>query len=149
MPGRLRKYPSQAEPPSPRRGGTVAEFPTTLAAARAAREHGLLVVAGAPNLVRGGSHAGNVSASELIAHGLADVLASDYLPQTMLAAIAVLTRSGLADLPAATALVTSGPAAVAGLTDRGALAPGLRASMVLVDGLSGWPRVRAVLDPAA
>jgi alpha-D-ribose 1-methylphosphonate 5-triphosphate diphosphatase len=126
------------------RGGTVAEFPTTLAAARAARERGLLVVAGAPNAVRGGSHAGNVSARELVAHGLVDALASDYLPSSLLAAVHVLVEAGVTGLPRAVALVTAGPAAAAGLADRGVLAVGARADLVLAD-VTVVPQVRAVL----
>jgi alpha-D-ribose 1-methylphosphonate 5-triphosphate diphosphatase len=64
-------------------GATLAEFPTTLEAARAARAHGLRVVAGAPNLVRGGSHSGNVSVHEIAAVGLVDILSSDYVPTSL------------------------------------------------------------------
>lgn len=103
------------------RGGRVAEFPTTIEAARAAQDHGLLAVAGAPNVVRGGSHAGNVSAAALVAEGLIDALATDYLPSALLPAALGLVRSGLATLPQAVALITSGPAACVGLVDRGAL----------------------------
>lgn len=131
------------------RGGTVAEFPTTLEAARAARAHGLLVVAGAPNVVRGASHTANVSARELVAHGLVDALASDYVPATMVAAVEILVREGLADLPGAVRLVTAGPAAAAGLADRGALAPGARADLVLVRRQGRWPGVTAVLRAAS
>ncbi|MFD2024544.1 alpha-D-ribose 1-methylphosphonate 5-triphosphate diphosphatase [Promicromonospora aerolata] len=127
------------------RGGVVAEFPTTVEAARAARAHGLAVVAGAPNAVRGGSHTANVSARELVALGLVDALASDYVPATLLAAIEVLVREGLADLPRAVALVTSGPARAAGLDDRGSLTPGARADVVLVRTLGRWPSVVATL----
>jgi alpha-D-ribose 1-methylphosphonate 5-triphosphate diphosphatase len=127
------------------RGGSVAEFPTTVEAARAARAHGLAIVAGAPNAVRGGSHTANVSARELVALGLVDALASDYVPATLLAAIEVLVREGLADLPRAVDLVTSGPARAAGLTDRGSLVPGARADVVLVRTTGRWPSVVATL----
>ncbi|ANC30463.1 Alpha-D-ribose 1-methylphosphonate 5-triphosphate diphosphatase [Isoptericola dokdonensis DS-3] len=127
------------------RGGTVAEFPTTLEAARAAREHGLSVVAGGPNAVRGSSHTANVSARELVAHGLVDALASDYVPSSLLMAVEVLVREGLTDLPGAVRLVTSGPARAAGLHDRGALVPGARADVVLVRRSNRWPTVAAVL----
>ncbi|GAA2777802.1 alpha-D-ribose 1-methylphosphonate 5-triphosphate diphosphatase [Saccharopolyspora taberi] len=129
------------------RGGAVAEFPTTLAAATAAREHGMPVVAGAPNVLRGHSHSGNVSARELVDRGLVTALASDYLPSGLLAA-AFLLADGIG-LPAAASLVTAGPAAVAGLADRGRLEPGLRADLVLVEPGSPWPRVRSVLGGAA
>ena len=127
------------------RGGRVAEFPTTLAAARAARDLGLLVVAGAPNVVRGGSHAGNVSAAALVADGLVDALASDYLPWSLLSASVHLAASGLLPLPRAVGLVTGGPAACVGLADRGALAPGLRADLLLADLAGTRPRVLSVL----
>lgn len=130
------------------RGGAIAEFPTTVEAARAARAHGLAIVAGAPNAVRGSSHTANVSARELVALGLVDALASDYVPATMLAAVEVLVREGLADLPRAVSLVTSGPARAAGLTDRGSLVPGARADVVLVRTVGRWPAVVATLRAA-
>ncbi|MEU5853348.1 alpha-D-ribose 1-methylphosphonate 5-triphosphate diphosphatase [Saccharopolyspora shandongensis] len=129
------------------RGGAVAEFPTTMAAAVAAREHGLPVVAGAPNVLRGHSHNGNVSARELASRGLVTALASDYLPSGLLAAVFGL--AGELGLPAAIALVTSGPAAVAGFADRGRLEPGLRADLALVEPGPKWPLVRSVLSGGA
>jgi alpha-D-ribose 1-methylphosphonate 5-triphosphate diphosphatase len=125
------------------RGGTVAEFPTTVDAARAARELGLSVVMGAPNVMRGESHSGNVPAAALAELGLVDALASDYLPSGLLAGAFTLARSGLATLPAAIGLVTYGAAAAAGLPDRGRLAAGLRADLALVDDAGAWPVVRA------
>jgi alpha-D-ribose 1-methylphosphonate 5-triphosphate diphosphatase len=121
------------------RGCTVAEFPTTLDAARAARDRGMLVVAGAPNVVRGGSHTGNVSAAELVVAGVADSLASDYLPSSMLPAAVRLVRDGVLSLPHAVRLITSGPAACVGLCDRGALTEGFRADLVLTDLSKTWP----------
>ncbi|MFI6426836.1 amidohydrolase family protein [Promicromonospora sp. NPDC050880] len=126
----------------------AAEFPTTVVAARAAREHGLAVVAGAPNAVRGSSHTANVSARELVALGLVDALASDYVPATMMAAVALLVDERLADLPRAVGLVTSGPARVAGLTDRGSLTVGARADVVLVRWSGRWPAVAATARAA-
>ncbi|WP_454042349.1 alpha-D-ribose 1-methylphosphonate 5-triphosphate diphosphatase [Cellulosimicrobium sp. Marseille-Q8652] len=127
------------------RGGAVAEFPTTVVAARAARAAGLSVVAGAPNVVRGASHTANVSARELVSLGLVDALASDYVPASMLAAVDVVVREGLASLPGAVSLVTSGPARAAGLVDRGALVPGARADLVLARARGGWLSVVATL----
>ncbi|SKC62199.1 alpha-D-ribose 1-methylphosphonate 5-triphosphate diphosphatase [Krasilnikoviella flava] len=127
------------------RGGAVAEFPTTVEAALAAREHGLHVVAGGPNAVRGSSHAANVSARELVARGLVDALASDYVPSSLLTAVEVLVREGLTDLPGAVRLVTSGPARTAGLHDRGTLEPGARADVLLVRRAGRWPTVVAAL----
>ena len=120
----------------------VAEFPTTLEAATAARDHGLLIVAGAPNVLRGGSHSGNVSAAELVQHGLVDGLSSDYMPFTMIGAAFHLARSGRTDLPAAVRLVTDGAAQVAGLADRGRLEVGMRADLALATVDAGWPTVR-------
>lgn len=126
------------------RGVAVAEFPTTLEAARAAASSGLLVVAGAPNVLRGGSHSGNVAARDLIAADLVDGLSSDYLPSSLLAAVLRLASDGVVPLPRAVSLVTSGPAAVAGLADRGALIPGLRGDVIAVTVDRGWPTVRLV-----
>jgi alpha-D-ribose 1-methylphosphonate 5-triphosphate diphosphatase len=130
------------------RGGSVAEFPTTVDAARAARDLGLPVVMGAPNVMRGESHSGNVSAAELVGLGLVTALASDYLPSGLLAGSITLARSGLATLPAAIGLVTSGAAAAAGLSDRGRLAAGQRADLALVDDAGSWPVVRATFRAA-
>ncbi|MQA03981.1 MAG: alpha-D-ribose 1-methylphosphonate 5-triphosphate diphosphatase [Streptosporangiales bacterium] len=124
-------------------GVAVAEFPTTLAAAHAAREYGLLVVAGAPNVLRGGSHSGNVAAADLIAEGLVDGLSSDYMPFSMIGAAFRLARDGRAPLPVAVGLVTRGAARVAGLADRGRLEVGARADLVLVTEDAGWPTVRS------
>ena len=112
---------------------SIAEFPTTFEAARRAKELGLRTVCGAPNVMRGRSHSGNVSARDLIAERLCDGLASDYLPSTMLGAVAVLVHENVCDLPTAVALVTSGPAATVGLSDRGSLAVGHLADLVLAE----------------
>ena len=125
------------------RGGSVAEFPTTADAARAARDSGMPVVMGAPNVLRGESHSGNVSAAELVGLGLVTALASDYLPSGLLASAFALARNGLVTLAAGIGLVTSGAAAAAGLPDRGRLTPGLRADLALVDDSASWPVVRA------
>lgn len=126
------------------RGGAVAEFPTTVEAAAAARDRGFPVVMGAPNVLRGSSHSGNVSAAELISRGLVTGLASDYLPSALLAACFRIVAEQIASLPEAVRLITAGPAAVAGLTDRGALLAGHRADLVLI-GDGQWPAVRSVL----
>jgi alpha-D-ribose 1-methylphosphonate 5-triphosphate diphosphatase len=124
------------------RGGSVAEFPTTVEAAQAARDLGFPIVMGAPNVMRGESHSGNVSATSLVELGLVDALASDYLPSGLLAGAFTLARAGVAALPAAIGLVTGGAAAAAGLSDRGRLVPGLRADLALVDDAAAWPVVR-------
>lgn len=132
-------------------GVSIAEFPTTVDAAALARERGLRVVCGAPNALRGESHSGNVSARELIALGLCDSLASDYLPSTLLGAVAGLVHSGVCDLPAAISLVTAGPAATVGLDDRGRLEPGHRGDLIVFDLHGALPTVRLVAsqEPAA
>jgi alpha-D-ribose 1-methylphosphonate 5-triphosphate diphosphatase len=110
-------------------GITISEFPVRLAAARAAKALGMAVIAGAPNVVRGGSHSGNVSAADLLAAGAVDALASDYVPPALIEAAFAAADSGL-PVPQAVALVTSGPARLAGLADRGRLAVGLRADLL-------------------
>lgn len=115
------------------RGVRIAEFPETAEAAEAARSAGDHVILGSPNVVRGGSHKGNVSALELIAMGLCDALASDYHYPSPRRAALMLVRSGLLDLAAAWRLVSDGPAQVLGLQDRGTLTPGKRADIVVLD----------------
>ncbi len=122
-------------------GATIAEFPVARKAAEAARDHGMPVVMGAPNALRGGSHSGNVSAQELVAAGLCQVLASDYMPSAMLASAFVMAAEGIVSLPEAIGLITSGPADMLGLPDRGRLAEGARADLVLVDDRGPWPQV--------
>lgn len=122
-------------------GGVVAEFPTTLAAAQRARQRGLVIVAGAPNVLRGGSHSGNVSAAELLHHGLVDALASDYLLSGLLGSVAMIARRNVIAPHEVFSLVTAGPAAAVGYTDRGTLAEGQRADFTLIDGAGAWPRV--------
>lgn len=124
-----------------RRGAAVAEFPLSVEAARAAHRRHMSVVMGAPNVLRGGSHSGNASAEPLVASHLCDVLASDYLPSSLLAAVFGLVERGAASVSEAVALVTSKPAAMSGLHDRGRLVVGLRADVALVDVHAGWPRV--------
>lgn len=122
-------------------GTTVAEFPTTLEAARASRAAGLHVLMGAPNVVRGGSHSGNVSASSLLDAGLLDILSSDYVPFSMVQAAFLLARGDPDRLPAAIRLVSANPARAVGLCDRGRLAEGLRADLVRVSAGEGEPPV--------
>lgn len=111
-------------------GASMSEFPTTLTAARRAHELGLLTVMGGPNVVRGGSHSGNVAAAELARHGLLDILSSDYVPGSLLSAVMRLVDEALLTLPQAVATVTRNPARATGLHDRGEIAPGLRADLV-------------------
>jgi alpha-D-ribose 1-methylphosphonate 5-triphosphate diphosphatase len=113
-------------------GARIAEFPLSVAAAQTARDLGNPIMMGAPNALRGKSASGNVSAQELIARGLCDVLVSDYYYPALLHAPFALVREGLLDLAKAWALVSTGPAAALGLTDRGRLAPGTRGDVAVV-----------------
>ncbi|MBN8190022.1 MAG: alpha-D-ribose 1-methylphosphonate 5-triphosphate diphosphatase [Rhodobacteraceae bacterium] len=115
------------------RGVSVSEFPETVEAAQAARDGGDAVVLGAPNVVRGASHAGNVAASELIGRGLCDALASDYHYPAPARAAWRCVELGLLDAPEAWRLVSDGPARLLGLADRGRLEPGLRADLVVME----------------
>jgi alpha-D-ribose 1-methylphosphonate 5-triphosphate diphosphatase len=126
-------------------GVAIAEFPTTLEAASAAHAAGLSILMGAPNVVRGKSHSGNISATDLVAAGLLDILSSDYVPFALLQAAFVLpSRVAGLDLPRALATVTSNPARAAGLDDRGEIAPGKRADLVRVVADGPLPAVRGV-----
>jgi alpha-D-ribose 1-methylphosphonate 5-triphosphate diphosphatase len=111
-------------------GAVISEFPTTLEAAVAARKHGLVTIAGAPNVVRGGSNSGGVSVALLHAEGQLDGLSSDYVPSSLLQAVLILADHDEAKLPATMALVTRNVADAVRLSDRGRLQPGLRADLV-------------------
>lgn len=126
------------------RGVSICEFPETAEAAEAAKAAGDPVILGSPNVVRGGSHKGNASALDLIAMGLCDALASDYHYPSPRRAAVMLSNSGLVDFSSAWELVSSGPARVLELTDRGQLAPGLRADLVVLE--EGSHRVAATLS---
>jgi len=117
-----------------REGITISEFPTTIEAARAAREAGQKTVMGAPNYLRGGSQSGNVALRDLLEEKLVDILASDYVPRAMLdAAFRIADDTALDyDLPASVRMVSLTPARVAGLTDRGEIAPGQKADLLRV-----------------
>lgn len=110
-------------------GVKLAEFPTTAEAAQACRENAILIMMGAPNLIRGGSHSGNIAARDLAEDGLLDVLSSDYVPASLLSG-AMMLADLWNDLPRAIACVTSRPAQAVGLADRGRIEAGLRADMV-------------------
>ncbi|VTQ57064.1 phosphonate metabolism protein PhnM [Campylobacter jejuni] len=114
-------------------GSVIAEFPTTEEAARASHANGLQVLMGAPNIVRGGSHSGNVAAHHLASLGLLDILSSDYYPASLLDAVfRIATDDNNAfSLPQAVKLVTRNPANALGLQDRGEIAEGKRADLVL------------------
>lgn len=125
-------------------GITISEFPLGLDVAALARRHGMKTIMGAPNVVRGGSHSGNMSAIECAAAGLLDGLSSDYVPSALLMAVFILAhRLGLA-LNDTVAMVSANVAEMVGLDDRGRIAPGLRADLVRVRDVPGCPVVRQV-----
>ncbi|WP_108397536.1 alpha-D-ribose 1-methylphosphonate 5-triphosphate diphosphatase [Devosia submarina] len=123
----------------------VAEFPTTLEAAKASRQAGMSILMGGPNVVRGGSHSGNVSARALAEADLLDILSSDYIPFSMLQSAFSLVDSveGIS-LPKAIQLVTKRPADAGGFTDRGEIAIGKRADFVHLRVEDGIPIVQTV-----
>ena len=112
-------------------GASFAEFPATIKAARACRDHGIKVMMGAPNLIRGGSHSGNVAAQALAEADLPDIVSSDYVPSALLSA-ALILGDIWGDLPRGVATVTAAPAAAVGLQDRGRLAVGLGTDVIRV-----------------
>ncbi len=128
-----------------RDGVDIAEFPTTMVAAKASHDAGLAVLMGAPNVVRGGSHAGNIAAADLARAGCLDVLSSDYVPGALLLAAFMLPdMAEEISLPQAIAKVTSRPAKAAHLHDRGEIVAGKRADLVRVRVHSGMPVVKGV-----
>lgn len=128
---------------SAKNGVGFAEFPTTIEAATACRDKGIAVMMGAPNLIRGGSHSGNVAAKELARAELLDIVSSDYVPAALLLSAFQLSEIWN-DLPRAVATVTQNPAKAAGLSDRGALRTGLRGDVVRVRSVDQTPILRGV-----
>jgi alpha-D-ribose 1-methylphosphonate 5-triphosphate diphosphatase len=116
-------------------GARISEFPMNLPTAQAARDAGDWIIFGAPNAARGGSHLGSPGAADMIRLGLCDILASDYYYPAMLAAIARLQADGVGNVPDLWRLVADTPAKALNLHDRGRIAPGMRADLVLID----WP----------
>jgi alpha-D-ribose 1-methylphosphonate 5-triphosphate diphosphatase len=127
-------------------GCRVAEFPRSRAALEAAHALNNPIVMGAPNIVRNGSHTGSLDAAEAIGEGLCDVLVSDYYYPAPLQAVFDLARRGVLPIAAAWQMIAANPADAAGLDDRGSLAPGRRADLVLIDDATpSLPRVVATL----
>ena len=124
-------------------GIRLAEFPTTQAAASACKDAQIAVMMGAPNLLRGGSHSGNVAAATLFQQGCLDILSSDYAPSSLLAA-AVRLGQETGNMADGVHRVTAAPAAAAGLVDRGQLRTGLRADLVRFAEFGGAPVTRGV-----
>jgi alpha-D-ribose 1-methylphosphonate 5-triphosphate diphosphatase len=126
-------------------GVRLAEFPTSMEAAQASHQAGMAVLMGAPNIVRGKSHSGNISAKALADARVLDVLSSDYVPFSLIHAPFLLAdEDGGMSLPQSISLVTANPADAVGLGDRGRIAPGLRADLVRVRRPTGIPVVRSV-----
>ena len=124
-------------------GATISEFPTTVAAASAANNAGMSTIMGGPNVVRGGSHSGNVSAADLSDKGLLDALSSDYVPSSLLYGAFLLNDKQGLSLPDAIATVTTNPARMANFNDRGEIKAGLRADLIQVKRCTdGTPIVR-------
>ena len=128
-----------------RDGVSVAEFPTTMEAARGVHQAGIGVLMGAPNVVRGGSHSGNIAAVDLAREGLLDILSSDYIPSSLLMGALQLPKHVPAiDLASAIRTVTKAPAEAVGLNDRGEIAAGKRADVIRVHVAGDVPVVRTV-----
>jgi alpha-D-ribose 1-methylphosphonate 5-triphosphate diphosphatase len=128
-----------------RDGVSVAEFPTTMEAARGVHQAGIGVLMGAPNVVRGGSHSGNIAAVDLAREGLLDILSSDYIPSSLLmGALQLPGHVPAIDLASAIRTVTKAPAEAVGLHDRGEIAVGKRADVIRVHVAGDVPVVRTV-----
>ena len=125
-------------------GINIAEFPVAMKAARAARAAGQTIIAGGPNVVRGGSHTGNVAVIDLLRAGLIDALASDYVPVSLVEAAFLAATLAQIPLPQAVGLITEAPARMVGLTDRGRIEPGLRADLLRVHLHETTPVIRQV-----
>ena len=132
-------------------GTRVAEFPTTREAAEASHRAGMAVMMGAPNVVRGGSHSGNIAAADLVELGVLDILSSDYYPAALLDAVFKVSRmdAGYAlncSLPQAVAMASRHPAEAVGLSDRGRLAAGLRADLLRVRVVDEHPHAHPIVQ---
>ncbi|WP_415404346.1 alpha-D-ribose 1-methylphosphonate 5-triphosphate diphosphatase [Tateyamaria sp. SN3-11] len=114
-------------------GAKICEFPTSMGAAVVARTWDDPILMGAPNIVRGGSQSGNIAATTLIAEGACDALVSDYYYPALAQAAFALVDRGLRTLPEAWAMISSRPAEIMGLSDRGTLAPGQRADLTIIN----------------
>ena len=125
-------------------GVTIAEFPINIATAQAAQKRGMHIIMGAPNAYRGESNTGNMSAMDGIRAGVVDILATDYYPAAMLQSAWKIAREGVLSLSDAIRLVTANPADAVGLADRGRIAVGCKADLVLLED-GDAPRVRATL----
>ena len=127
-----------------RDGIMISEFPVAMEAANAARAKGMEIIAGAPNIVRGGSHSGNIAAADLVRAGKVDVFASDYVPAALVEAAFICADITGVSLPEAVGYITDNPARMSGLPDRGRLEAGLRADLVRVRLHDGQAVIRQV-----
>jgi alpha-D-ribose 1-methylphosphonate 5-triphosphate diphosphatase len=125
-------------------GIKISEFPVSMEAALAAKKAGMTVIAGAPNIVRGGSHSGNVNAVDLLRAGAVDAFASDYVPPSLIEAAFQCAREESITLSNAVAMVSDHPAQMSGLPDRGRMETGMRADLVRVRLHGTLPIVRQV-----
>jgi alpha-D-ribose 1-methylphosphonate 5-triphosphate diphosphatase len=127
-------------------GCEISEFPKNEPTARVAREDGHDIIMGAPNVVRGGSHLSSASASEMVGAGLCTILASDYCYPAQLHAAFRLARDKVCPFETAWRLISANPARAARLDDRGVLAVGKRADLIVVDdSRADMPRVVATI----
>ena len=127
-------------------GAAIAEFPTTLDAAKEAHAHGLQILMGAPNLILGGSHSGNVSAMDLVERELVHIISSDYVPQSLLQAMFLIAAHRDIPLYKAMRLFTINPARAIGLEgDRGSLEVGKRADLLTIHHDGVVPRLTSVI----
>ena len=138
--------PQSMSPPLRVTGSALRNSPTTFEAAEACRANDIAVMMGAPNLIRGGSHSGNVAAEDLARADLLDIVSSDYVPSALLLA-AIKLADIWEDLPRAIATVTQNPARAASLTDRGALRTGLRGDVLRVRIAGKTPLLRGGWSP--
>ncbi|MDR2111404.1 MAG: alpha-D-ribose 1-methylphosphonate 5-triphosphate diphosphatase [Spirochaetaceae bacterium] len=129
-------------------GTKISEFPVELAAAKKARDEGLMVVMGAPNVMIGGSHSGNLSALEAIREGCTDILCSDYYPASLLHSAFMLEEKGIIPLAEAVRMLTFNPAKAVGIAaDYGLVEEGKKADLLIVRKLQGRPLVyRCFID---
>ena len=125
-------------------GIRISEFPCSLEAAQHARRKGMRTIGGAPNIVRGGSHSGNVSIMDLAKAGILDALSSDYVPSSLLQAVFTVAQELERPLYEMVRLVTSNTARMVGLDDRGVIAPGKRSDLVRLHHRGAAPAVQAV-----
>lgn len=126
-------------------GVQISEFPVTMEAATHARQLGLTTLMGGPNAYRGASHNANLSARDAAAEGCLDMLASDYYPPGLILAAFKMASEKILPLEAGIRMISTNPAKAIGLHDRGELAAGKRADLVLATP-APWPRVRATLS---